>query len=105
MGYRRGGTARGSRVMSGVLLRVIAEADPGAIARVLQPLQSLNIVPERLRVDRIGDAYLEIAVTLAANDLSLDAASQITAKLSQIASVMVAVACDAYVTTLARASI
>jgi len=75
-------------------LKVIAEADPGAIARILQPFQSLNIVPFSVRVDRVGNAYLEVGVEITAGDLLSDVFQSIVAKLGQVPSVVAAVRCD-----------
>ena len=75
-------------------LKVLAEADPGAIARVLQPFQSRNIVPHRVRIDRIGEDYLEIAVDVATADIQPDALQRIAAQLGQLPDVMVAITCD-----------
>lgn len=75
-------------------LKVIADADPGAIARILQPFHSLNIVPFSVRVDRVGNAYLEVGVEITAADLLPEAFQAIVAKLGQLPNVMAAVRCD-----------
>lgn len=75
-------------------IRVIAESDPGALARILQPFQSLNVVPCSLRADRLGDAWLEIAVEIVVAELSPEACRLVTAKLAQLPLVMTAVLCD-----------
>ncbi len=75
-------------------LKVIAEADPGAIARILQPFHSLNVIPFSVRVDRIGDAFIEVAVEITAADLLSEAFQLIVAKLGQLPTVVAAVRCD-----------
>jgi hypothetical protein len=63
-------------------LRVCAEADPGALARVLNCFQSLNIVPRRVIAEHgtAGTLYIRIDVTgLTEGHLSL-----IAAKIGQV---------------------
>ena len=43
-------------------LQVIADADPGAIARVVERFQNLNIVPRRLSAEFSSDDLLHIEV-------------------------------------------
>ena len=43
-------------------LRVVADADPGAIARVLERLQNLNIVPRRMTAEHGTNDVLHIEV-------------------------------------------
>lgn len=75
-------------------LKVIAEAEPSALTRILQPFQSLNVIPQRLRVERIGDAYFEVTVDMAAAAVLPETQRVIIAKLSQLPTVLVAVTCD-----------
>ncbi len=75
-------------------LRVLAEADPGAIARILQPFQTLNIVPLQLRVDRIGEHYLDLSIEVLTIDIAPESFVTLTAKIAQVPCVMTAVACD-----------
>ncbi len=75
-------------------LKVIAEADPGALARILQPFQILNIVPLRFEAARIGEAYLEVCVDVHADELAAESFAQINAKLGQLPIVLTAVTCD-----------
>ena len=66
-------------------LRVCAEADPGALARVLNCFQSLNVVPRRVIAEHGtgGALYIRIDVTgLTEGHLSL-----IAAKIGQVPSV------------------
>ncbi len=75
-------------------LRVLAEADPSALSQVLQPFQRLNVVPLRVRADRLGSSYIEVAVEVAAQEIHGESFRLVVAKLSQIPCVIVAVACD-----------
>ena len=43
-------------------LHVVADADPGAIARVVERFQNLNIVPRRLTAEFASNNVLHIAV-------------------------------------------
>jgi hypothetical protein len=43
-------------------LQVVADADPGAIARVVERFQNLNIVPRRLTAEFASNDLLHIAV-------------------------------------------
>jgi hypothetical protein len=43
-------------------LQVVADADPGAIARVVERFQNLNIVPRRLTAEFSSNDLLHIAV-------------------------------------------
>jgi len=43
-------------------LQVVADADPGAIARVIERFQNLNIVPRRLTAEFASNELLHIAV-------------------------------------------
>ena len=43
-------------------LKVVAEADPGAIARVIERFQNLNIVPRRLIAEISSNDLLHIEV-------------------------------------------
>ena len=43
-------------------LQVVADADPGAIARVLERFQNLNITPRRVNAEFASDDILHIAV-------------------------------------------
>jgi hypothetical protein len=63
-------------------LRVSADADPGALARVLNSFQSLNVVPRRViaELGTTGTLYIRIDVTgLTEGHLSL-----IAAKIGQV---------------------
>jgi hypothetical protein len=43
-------------------LQVVADADPGAIARVIERFQNLNIVPRRLTAEFASNDVLHVAV-------------------------------------------
>jgi hypothetical protein len=43
-------------------LQVVADADPGAIARVVERFQNLNIVPRRITAEFASNDLLHIAV-------------------------------------------
>jgi hypothetical protein len=45
-------------------LQIVADADPGAIARVVERLQNLNIVPRRLTAEFSSNDLLYIEVEL-----------------------------------------
>lgn len=63
-------------------LRVNADADPGALARVLASFQTLNVVPRRVvaELGTTGMLYIRIDITgLTESHLSL-----ITAKIGQV---------------------
>jgi hypothetical protein len=70
------------RATQALCLRVSADADPGALARVLTSFQSLNIVPRRViaELGTTGALYIRIDVTgLTEGHLTL-----ITAKIGQV---------------------
>ena len=48
--------------LSRLRLQVTADADPGAIARVVERFQNLNIVPRRLTAEFSSNDLLHIAV-------------------------------------------
>jgi hypothetical protein len=66
-------------------LRVTAEADLGALSRVLERFQNLNVVPRRVVAEMgIGDVlYIQVDVS----GLPEDRISLITAKLNQALSI------------------
>ena len=43
-------------------LQIIADADPGAIARVVEPFQNLNIVPRRVTVELSSNEIFHIMI-------------------------------------------
>jgi len=75
-------------------LKVIAEADPSALTRILQHFQRLNVIPHRVHAERLGETYLEIAIEISAADVLPDTQHLITAKLGQLPIVLIAVTCD-----------
>ena len=74
--------AREECATQALCLRVSADADPGALARVLSCFQSLNVVPRRVIAEHgtTGTLYIRIDVTgLTEGHLSL-----IAAKIGQV---------------------
>ncbi|MGH8290742.1 MAG: hypothetical protein ACREV7_17295 [Steroidobacteraceae bacterium] len=69
-------------------LRVTAEADPGASARVLAYFQNLNVVPRRVFVEFGTTGSLRIKIEVFG--LSERLLSLITAKISQVPAVATA---------------
>jgi hypothetical protein len=63
-------------------LRVTAETDPGALARVLERFQSLNIVPRKVTAEWATTEKLHVRVTLAG--VPEDTLTLIAAKLAQV---------------------
>ncbi len=69
-------------VTQALCLRVSADADPGALARVLMCFQTLNVVPRRVvaELGTTGTLYIRIDITgLTEGHLSL-----IAAKIGQV---------------------
>lgn len=63
-------------------LRVVADADPGALARVLERFQNLNVLPRRVVADWgiAGTCHIEIDIA-GLSEATLDL---IAAKLGQV---------------------
>jgi hypothetical protein len=63
-------------------LRVTAEADPGALARILNHFQNLNILPRKVvaEIATTGIFHVEVDVT----GLSEDTVSLIAAKIGEV---------------------
>ncbi len=72
-------------------LKVVAEADPGALVRVLQFFQGRNIVPRRAFSLRIAREILEVEVDVA--DCTEEAFRAVVAKVDQLPIVIAAVVC------------
>jgi hypothetical protein len=72
-------------------LCVTAEADPGALARILERFQNLNLVPRRVVAEWIANDTLHVQVDIVG--LSEERVSLIAAKLSQAPSVLSAYWC------------
>jgi hypothetical protein len=62
-------------------LQVVADADPGAIARVVERFQNLNIVPRRLLAEFASNELLHIEVDVCGIDEAQQAL--IVAKIRQ----------------------
>jgi hypothetical protein len=63
-------------------LRVTAETDPGALARILERFQNLNIVPRRVVAEWASTGMLHVEVQIAG--LREETLDLITAKLGQV---------------------
>jgi hypothetical protein len=67
-------------------LRVAADADPGALARVLERFQNLNIVPRRITAEFGSNDTLHIQADIFG--LTEERLTLIAAKISQVPSIM-----------------
>lgn len=67
-------------------LRVVADADPGVLARVLERFQNLNILPHRVFAEVAATGEFHIRVDVA--NLSENALALIAAKLGQVPSIL-----------------
>lgn len=67
-------------------LRVAAEADPGALARVLERFQNLNVIPRRVIAEWGINDLLHIKVEIA--DLNEERLTLIAAKIGQVPSIL-----------------
>jgi hypothetical protein len=74
-------------------LRVTAEADPAALARVLQPFQNLNVLPRKVVAELASTGVLHLIVDV--TGVSEDAVRVITAKIGQAPCIMNAHWCRA----------
>jgi hypothetical protein len=63
-------------------LHIVAEADPGALPRILERFQTLNVCPTRVRCDLSASGFLRIEVE--AEELPGEALEQIARKLRQL---------------------
>jgi hypothetical protein len=63
-------------------LRVVADADPGAIARVLERFQHLNCLPRRVMAEFSSDDTLHVEVDVAG--LRAEQLTAIAARISQV---------------------
>ena len=67
-------------------LRVVADADPGVLARVLERFQNLNVLPRRVVAELGTTGMFHIQVDIAS--LSENTLTLIAAKLGQVPSIM-----------------
>jgi hypothetical protein len=67
-------------------LRVVADADPGTVARVLERFQNLNVVPRRIVAEFFKDDTLHIQVDVCG--LTEEQFKLITAKIGQNVSIV-----------------
>ena len=75
-------------------IRVVAEADPGALVRTPQFLQARNLVPRGVTSQRLGNEYLEIGIEIDTADCTIETLSLVIAKLNELPIVVAAVACE-----------
>jgi hypothetical protein len=62
-------------------LQVVADADPGAIARVIERFQNLNIIPRRVSAEFSSNDLLHIEVDV--GDVSDEQLTSIAGKIRQ----------------------
>jgi (p)ppGpp synthase/HD superfamily hydrolase len=67
-------------------LRIVAEADPGALQRVLERFQNLNVLPRRVIAELSSTGVLHIQVDIVG--ISDEHLSRIAAKISQAPSIL-----------------
>jgi hypothetical protein len=67
-------------------LRVVTDADPGVLARVLERFQNLNVLPRRVLAELAPTGMCHVQVDLAG--LSENTLTSIAAKLGQVPSVI-----------------
>lgn len=75
-------------------LRVLVEADPGALVRVLHLIQGRNIVPLQVSAQRLDADSLAVEIALDAADLTVEAFRVIAGKIAGLPVVLDASACD-----------
>jgi prephenate dehydratase len=75
-------------------LKVVAEADPGALVRVLQFFQVRSVIPRRTIVRRLGAELLEIEIDVDAADCAPEVFRVVIAKINELPIVLDAVLCD-----------
>jgi hypothetical protein len=76
----------GSQELSLFRLRVVADADPGAVARVLERFQNLNVLPRRVIAEFGTNQTVHIQVDV--SGLSEDQLRLIAAKIGQASSIV-----------------
>jgi hypothetical protein len=66
-------------------LRVVADADPGVLARILERFQNLNMLPRRViaELGPTGTCHIQVDLT----GLSENTLTAISAKLGQVPSI------------------
>lgn len=74
-----------SSAVSAARFTVVAEAYPGLLSRVLEPLAKRDLVPDRLRAQREG-GYLRVEIGLDA--MPLDMLHLVAGNLGQIVGVL-----------------
>ena len=71
-------------------LRILAEADPGALVRVLQLFQARNLVPRRITAARVDIEFLEIWIDIDPADCAQEAFRLVVAKIGELPIVITA---------------
>jgi prephenate dehydratase len=79
---------------AGLRLKTIVEADPGALVRLLQLFQIRNLVPRRVRAQRLGDQFIEAEIELDSAEIAPETLRLIAAKLQELPITMAVVASD-----------
>jgi len=67
-------------------LRVTAEPDPGAIARVLERFQNQNVLPRRVVVQQASDGTVHMEIEV--SGLSEETLNLIAGKIAQVPCIM-----------------
>jgi len=75
-----------SHVWSVFHLRVAAEPDPSALARVLERFQNLNVLPRKVTAEWASTGVLHVEVQVAG--VAEETISLIAAKISQVPSIL-----------------
>jgi hypothetical protein len=75
-------------------LRVVTEAEAGALVRVLHPFQARDIVPLQVIAQRAGPDFVLIEIEVDAADLTSLAFDLIIAKVAALPVVLLARACE-----------
>ena len=75
-------------------LRVVAEADQGALIRALQLFQARNLIPLRVAAQRTEPDLLKIEIDVAASDCTHETCRLIVAKLNELPIVLEAAVCQ-----------
>ena len=75
-------------------LKTIVEADPGALVRLLQSFQTRNVIPRRVRAQRLGDGFIEAEIEFDAAEIAPETLRLIAAKLQELPITVAVVACE-----------
>jgi hypothetical protein len=75
-------------------LKVLVEADPGSLVRVLQFFQARNVTPLCVAAQRLGAEFLQVDIDITPADLTADALRVIVAKIRELPGSLCAVVCE-----------